>query len=64
LVYSYTVVSIDLPFYRRHPKYTGAALGVTGGVLLAPVAIAGFLSVVGFTSAGVAAGNFDSSLHS
>ena len=57
LSYSDTVSSTDLPFYQRHPKYTGAALGVTGTVLLAPVAVVGFLSLVGFTSAGVAAGD-------
>ena len=48
---------IGLPFYRRYPKLTGAALGVTGGVILAPVAIAGALLTVGFTSAGVVAGD-------
>lgn len=48
---------IALPFYKKHPKRTGAALGIAGGVLLAPVAVAGTLTVVGFTSGGVAAGN-------
>ena len=48
---------IELPFYKKHPTLTGAALGITGGVLLLPVAAVGVLSLVGFTSAGVAAGN-------
>jgi len=47
----------DLPFYKKHPKLTGAALGITGTVLLAPIAVVGVLGAVGFTSAGVAAGN-------
>jgi len=46
-----------LPFYKKHPKLTGAALGITGTVLLAPIAVVGVLGAVGFTSAGVAAGN-------
>ena len=49
--------STELPFYKKHPKLTGTAIGVTGGVLLLPVAAVGVLSLVGFTSAGVAAGN-------
>ena len=48
---------IELPFYKRHPKRTGAALGIAGGILLAPVAAVGALTAFGFTSAGVAAGN-------
>ena len=47
----------ELPFYKKHPKFTGAALGITGGLLLAPVAAVGLLTALGFTSAGVAAGN-------
>lgn len=47
---------LELPFYKRHPKRTGAALGIAGGVLLAPVAAVGALSALGFTSAGIAAG--------
>jgi len=57
LVYTHAISSTELPFYKKHPKYTGAALGVTGGILLAPVAAVGLLSIAGFTSAGVAAGN-------
>ena len=47
----------ELPFYKKHPKYTSAALGIAGTVLLAPVAIVGVLGAVGFTAGGVAAGN-------
>ena len=47
----------ELPFYKKHPKRTGAALGLAGGVILAPVAGVGALTTVGFTPAGVAAGN-------
>lgn len=47
----------ELPFYKKHPKLTGGALGITGIVLLAPVAAIGILGAVGFTSAGVAAGS-------
>lgn len=46
----------DLPFYRKYPKATGAGLGIVGTTLLAPIAIVGVLSAVGFTSAGIAAG--------
>ena len=51
------VVPTELPFYKKHPKYIGAALGITGGLLLAPIAAVGALTALGFTSAGVAAGN-------
>jgi len=54
----------ELPFYKKHPKYTGAALGITGTVLLAPVAIVGALAAVGFTSAGVAAGSLAATIQS
>jgi len=47
----------ELPFYKKHPKCTGAALGITGGLLLAPVAAVGVLTAAGSTSAGVAASN-------
>ena len=57
LVYAHGISLTELPFYKKHPKYTGAALGVTGGILLAPVAAVGLLSFVGFTSGGVVAGN-------
>jgi len=56
-----------LPFYKKHPKSTkiaGVALGLTGGVLLAPLAAAGLLTAVGFTSAGVAAGSIAASIQS
>ena len=54
---SLTLLLIDLPFYKQHPKLTGGALCVTGAVILAPVTAAGVLGAAGFTSAGVAAGN-------
>jgi hypothetical protein len=54
---SRVLLPTGLPFYKKYPKLTGAALGITGSVLLAPVAIVGVLGAVGFTSAGVAAGN-------
>lgn len=46
----------ELPFYQKHPKRTGAALGIAGGVMLAPVAGVGALVAAGFGTAGVAAG--------
>jgi hypothetical protein len=48
---------ITLHFYKKHPKRTGAALGIAGGILLAPVAAVTALGALGFTSAGIAAGN-------
>ncbi|KAF9789709.1 hypothetical protein BJ322DRAFT_552634 [Thelephora terrestris] len=56
-----------LPFYKKYPKSTGAALGITGTVLMAPVAIVGAvlappvvivgaITAVGSASVGVAAG--------
>ena len=56
-VFAHEFFQTELPFYKRYPKLTGAALGATGTVLLAPVAIVGGLTAVGFTSAGVAAGS-------
>jgi hypothetical protein len=53
---SRVLLPTDLPFYKKHPKLTGAALGITGTILLAPVAVFGALAAVGFTSAGIAAG--------
>jgi len=52
-----TTPPTELPFYKKHPKRTGAGLGITGAVLLAPAAVPGALTAVGFTPAGVAAGN-------
>jgi len=54
----------SLPFYKKYPKLTGAALGITGTVLLAPVALVGALTAVGFTSAGVAAGSIAATIQS
>ena len=48
---------IELPFYKKHPKRTGAALGIAGGVMLAPVAGIATLTPLGFASGGIAAGN-------
>jgi hypothetical protein len=46
----------ELPFYKKHPKATGAALGIAGAALLAPVSVVvSALTAVGFTSAGFAA---------
>jgi hypothetical protein len=49
--------SIALPFYKKHPKRTRAALGIAGGILLAPVAAVTALGALGFTSTGIATGN-------
>lgn len=43
----------ELWFYQKHPKRTGATLGVIGGILVAPAALA----YAGITSVGVATGN-------
>ena len=40
---SYALLSTELPFYKKHPKLTGAALGVTGSVVLALVVAVGVL---------------------
>jgi hypothetical protein len=48
---------IDLPFYKKHPKRTGTALGIAGGIVLAPVAAVCALAALGLTTAGVAFGN-------
>lgn len=56
-LYSRVLLPTELPFYKKHSKLTGTALKVTGGVLLAPIAIVGTLGIVGFGPAGVVAGN-------
>ena len=54
---SYALLSTELPFYKKHPKLTGAALGVTGSVVLALVAaisvLAGFVVAVGVLAGSV-----------
>ncbi|KAF9645331.1 hypothetical protein BDM02DRAFT_3120353 [Thelephora ganbajun] len=54
----------QLPFYKKHPKRTAAALGVTGSVLLAPIPVVGALTAVGFTSTGIAAGSIAATIQS
>ena len=60
---SHGPLSAGLPFYKKHPKRTGTVIGVPGGVLLLPGAAVGVLSLVGFTPAGVAAGNLPFCVH-
>ena len=50
------VLSEELQFLKEHPKLAGAALGVTGSVILAPVVVVVILNAAGFASGGVVAG--------
>jgi len=50
--HTYVISSTELWFYQKHPRRTGATLGVIGGILVAPAALA----YAGITSVGVATG--------
>ena len=54
-VYAHAI-STELPFYQRHPRLTGAALGIAGGILLTPVTTS-VMSYMGLGAGGAAVGN-------
>lgn len=55
-VHAQNISPTELPLYKKHPKYTAVALGIAGGMVFTPVAVAA-MSYVGLTTAGFAAGH-------